>query len=127
MVAILMATTLVVGLTVAATITPSVFASQKRQDISSKNGNTNTLQKCKQAATESGFDNTEEQECQNLICTHPDENATCTQEGAAAAETPVTPPVTLPTTREVCVGAGTGPGFLYNVVLDADLGDISFY
>jgi hypothetical protein len=42
MVAILMAATFVVGLTVAATITPSAFASQKRQVISSKNGNTNT-------------------------------------------------------------------------------------
>jgi hypothetical protein len=94
MVAILMAATLVVGLTVAATITPSAFASQKRQDISSKNGNTNTLQKCKQAATESGFDNTEEQECQNVICTHPGENATCTQEGVRSTPTSTPEPTT---------------------------------
>jgi hypothetical protein len=45
------------------------------------NGNTITIQKCKQAATQSGFDNNQGQECENLICTHPGENATCTEEG----------------------------------------------
>ena len=34
--------------------------------------------------TASGFDNDQEQECQNLICTHPGENATCVQEGIAS-------------------------------------------
>ena len=63
------------------------------------NGNTVTIQKCKQAATQSGFDNTQEEECENLICTHPAENATCVQEGAAA--TPTAPkPVKL--TCEQC-------------------------
>jgi hypothetical protein len=47
----------------------------------------------------SGFDSAVNQECENLICTHPGENATCVQEGAAVAAvqqgnqtTPVTPP-----------------------------------
>jgi hypothetical protein len=54
-------------------------------------GNTITIEKCKQASTESGFDNNQEQECANLICTHPGNNATCTQEGAAG--TPIPTPV----------------------------------
>ncbi len=33
----------------------------------------------------SGFDNTAEQECENLICTHPGNNATCTEEGSTTA------------------------------------------
>jgi hypothetical protein len=33
----------------------------------------------------SGFDTAVDQECENLICTHPGENATCVQEGAAVA------------------------------------------
>jgi hypothetical protein len=40
------------------------------------------------------------QECENLICTHPGENATCVQEGAAAV-TPTTTPVKL--TCEQCL------------------------
>jgi hypothetical protein len=51
------------------------------------------------AATQSGWDNEQEQECENLICTHPGENATCTQEGARAAATPT--PVNK-TTCEQC-------------------------
>jgi hypothetical protein len=96
-VAVFMAATLVVG--TFATITTTIgtaFAYQKKRGGSqenSKNGNTITLQKCKQAASESGFDNTEEQECQNVICTHPGENATCSQEGAAV--TPKPTPVKL--------------------------------
>jgi hypothetical protein len=63
---------LVVGTFATTTIaTQSAFAySKKGGEENSKNGNTITIQKCKQAATESGFDNTEEQECANLICTH---------------------------------------------------------
>jgi len=53
-----------------------------------------TIQKCKQLASQSGFNNDQSQECANLICTHPGENATCTQEGvrsaaAAAIPTPI--------------------------------------
>ena len=36
----------------------------------------------------SGFDNTAEQECENLICTHPGNNATCSQEGVRFTPTP---------------------------------------
>jgi hypothetical protein len=93
-VAILMIATLVVGGTLAST---TAFAYQKKGggQENSKNGNTVTIQKCKQDGTVSGFDNTAEQECQNTICTHPDDNATCSQEGAAAQPpTPTAEPTT---------------------------------
>jgi hypothetical protein len=88
----IIAATLVVGGTFAALTTPqSALAYQKKKaegDKNSKNGNTITEQKCKQAATESGFDNTEEQECGNTICTHPGSNATCVSEEEGAVVTP---------------------------------------
>jgi hypothetical protein len=83
--AILMAVTLVVG--TAGTFlktTQSAFAANN------KNGNTITAQKDKQDGTASGFDNLQEQETQNVICTHPGENSTCTQES------------TIPLTCEQC-------------------------
>jgi hypothetical protein len=80
--AIFIAATLVVGGTLAAT---TAFAYQKKRGHDdSKDGNTVTVQACKQKGSVSGFDNTAEQEAQNVICTHPGENATCTSEGAAA-------------------------------------------
>jgi hypothetical protein len=97
-VAILVAATLVVG-TIAATTTvtqSAAFAYSKNKKDNGKgndNGNTVTIQKCKQEASESGWDNNQEQECENLICTHPGENATCVQEGQAAAATPTQAPV----------------------------------
>jgi hypothetical protein len=101
MFAVLMAATLVVGtLTATTTIaTQSALAylqkkDDNKKDGGNKNGNTITIQKCKQAATQSGFDNNQEQECENLICTHPGENATCVQE-TAAAPTPIPTPVEL--------------------------------
>jgi hypothetical protein len=90
-VAVLTAATLVVGGTLAAT-TQSAFAYSKNKggDEDSKNGNTVTLQACKQAAIQSGWDNDQEQECANTICTHPASGASCVSEGK---ETPkVTPP-----------------------------------
>jgi hypothetical protein len=130
-VAIFMIATLVVGATLAATMTPSAFAGggkkvkqdkymrgTTRQDGSKKgtrdtynkgaqdngtrdtgngggsgneNGNTVTALAAKNKGFASGFDTTTDQEAQNLICTHPGDNATCTQEGAAAAAPP-TPP-----------------------------------
>src|SRR4051794_20200487 len=86
--AVFMAATLVVG-TFAVTTTQSAFAYKK----DSGNGNTVTIEECKNRGSASGFDTTLDQECENLICTHPGENATCTQEGvvSAAAQTPVTP------------------------------------
>jgi hypothetical protein len=76
-VAVLTAATLVVGVTFAAT--SAAFAFKKGQD-DSKNGNTITAQINKQKASVSGFDNTLDQEAENVICTHPGENATCTSE-----------------------------------------------
>jgi ABC-type amino acid transport substrate-binding protein len=90
-VAIFMAATLVVG--TFATTQPAFAFSQKKKgggDKNSKNDNTITIQKCKQAAIQSGWDNNQEQECENLICTHPGENSTCVQEGAAQTPTPKT-------------------------------------
>jgi hypothetical protein len=89
-VAILMAATIVVGGSIAATTGQSAYAFQKKGDKGNGNGNGNTItiQKCKQAAIQSGWDNDQEQECENLICTHPGENATCVQEGASAAPIP---------------------------------------
>jgi hypothetical protein len=73
--AILMAATIVVGGSLAATSVKSAFAA------SNNSGNTITIQKCKQAATQSGWDNDQEQECANTICTHPGDGATCVSEG----------------------------------------------
>jgi hypothetical protein len=76
-VAVLTAATLVVGVTFAAT--SAAFAFKRGQD-DSKNGNTVTIQANKQRGSVSGWDNSLEQEAQNVICTHPGENATCTSE-----------------------------------------------
>src|SRR3954449_2136119 len=46
----------------------------------------------------SGFDTALDQECENLICTHPGNNATCTQEGAAATSTTTPTPEPITTT-----------------------------
>jgi hypothetical protein len=105
--AVLMAAILVVG-TIATTTTTigttqtALAYSQKKKDNGkggNDNGNTITIQKCKQAATQSGFDNNQGQECENVICTHPGENATCVQENVIAP-TPVTP--VKKTTCEQC-------------------------
>jgi hypothetical protein len=85
LVAIFMVATLVVGLTFATT-TKTAFAA------SNKSGNTVTAQINGQGAAQSGFDNDQEQESQNTICTHPGNNATCVEEGVvsvAAAQAPV--------------------------------------
>jgi hypothetical protein len=115
-VAIFMIATLVVGATLAATMTPSAFAGGGKkvkqdkymrgpagQDGSKKgtrdnqtrdsgngggsgneNGNTVTVLAAKNKGFASGFDTSLDQEAQNVICTHPGNNASCTQEGAAA-------------------------------------------
>ena len=110
LVAVFMAATLVIGTFAATTaITQSAYAYNKKDDRrdgkdgrnGNDNGNTITIQKCKQAATQSGFDNNQGQECENVICTHPGNNATCTQEGAVAV-TP-TPTTTTLEVRKVCL------------------------
>jgi hypothetical protein len=93
LVAIFMAATLVVGTfavttttTIATTQTAFAFSKNKKGDENSRNGNTITLEKCQNKGSASGFDTAVDQECENLICTHPGENnATCVQEGAAVA------------------------------------------
>ena len=70
--AVFMAATLVVGTfavtTTIATTGQSAFAySKKDNGKGNDNGNTITIKKCKQAATQSGFDNDQEQECENLL------------------------------------------------------------
>jgi hypothetical protein len=50
------------------------------------NGNTVTIQTNKQLASQSGWDNQQEQEAQNTRCTHPESGASCVSEGS---ETPV--------------------------------------
>ena len=99
-VAVLTAATLVVGITFAAT--HSAFAyfpkkddkKDKERDGGNDNGNTVTAQVNKQKESQSGWDNQQEQEAQNTICTHP--GNTCTQEGAAAPRTRTTPPTPTP-------------------------------
>jgi hypothetical protein len=61
-----------------------------------KNGNTVTDQAASQGAEESGFDVTQEQESQNVICTHPNDNASCSQEGITSVPIPLPMPTTPP-------------------------------
>jgi hypothetical protein len=99
--AILIAATLVVGGTLAST---TAFAYQQKKGGSqenSKNGNTVTIEECKNKGSASGFDTALNQECANLICTHPGNNATCTQEGAAAPQQTQTPTPTTTTLRVI--------------------------
>ena len=94
-VAVLIAATLVVGVTFAAT-TPTASAAyghkkgDKKDDKRDANGNTITAQINKQKASVSGWDNTLEQEAQNVICTHPGSNATCVSEGSESTATDTT-------------------------------------
>jgi hypothetical protein len=83
-VAVLTAATLVIGVTFAATTTPSAFAAKKgdhgkdkKQDPKARDGgndgNTVTVQVNKQKGSQSGHDNSFEQSATNVICTHPGE------------------------------------------------------
>jgi hypothetical protein len=84
--AILIAATLVVGVTFAAT-TQSAFASSKGDG--NENGNTITSLKCQNKGSASGFDTAVDQECENLICTHP--STACTEERGIASNSPPIP------------------------------------
>jgi hypothetical protein len=109
LVAIFTAATLVVGI-FATTLTQTALAySQKKKDNGKEgngNGNTVTIEECKNRGSASGFDTALDQECENLICTHPGENATCVQEGVVTS-TPTPPPTSTPTTIQV---SGQGEG-----------------
>jgi hypothetical protein len=65
--------------------TAGTFVTKTAFAASNNSGNTVTIEKCQNKGSASGFDTAVDQECENLICTHPGENATCVQEGAAAA------------------------------------------
>jgi hypothetical protein len=127
--AILMAAILVVGATFSTTTTQlTAFAySQKKkvggiQDEGTKNGNTVTIEECKNRGYASGFDTAVNQECENLICTHPGENATCTEEGVVVVSpTPTSTPQPGSGTllvRKLCVtfrGFGCDPNFHFPI------------
>ena len=119
-VVVLTAATLVVGLTVAATMTTSAFAgggkgygqdkytrggqdsykkdgqdkkgtrdNGKDKGSGNQNGNTITALKCQNKGSTSGWDTTTNQECENLICTHPGSDGTCVTENEGATVSPV--------------------------------------
>jgi hypothetical protein len=78
-VAVLTAATLVVGVTLAAAATTqSALASRKGGN---ENGNTVTILVNKQKAYQSGWDNKQELEASNVICTHPHDDNECVSEG----------------------------------------------
>ena len=85
-VAVLTAATLVVGLTFAATAHSASAAygkddkKDKARDGGNENGNTVTILKAQNKGSASGWDTSVDQEAENLICTHPGDNATCTSE-----------------------------------------------
>jgi len=62
-------------------------------EVGNGNGNTVTIEECKNKGSASGFDTAVDQECENLICTHPGNNAACVREvretGQVAVATPV--------------------------------------
>src|SRR4026207_1115349 len=106
---ILTTVTLVVG-AIIATSTQSAFAYSKKKGAhdnngnNSKNGNTVTIEECKNRGSASGFDTAVDQECENLICTHPGNNATCSQEGVVTpTTTTTTTPPPAPLTCEQCI------------------------
>jgi hypothetical protein len=137
-VAVLIAAALVVGTfaTVAAVTQQSAFAvpqkkpghdgsKKKTTDNGSGNGNGNTVttEECKNRGSASGFDTALDQECENLICTHPGENATCVQEGAAVQQGNQTTPTKL--TCEQCFTKFLKPGQITIVVSsEAGLADL---
>jgi hypothetical protein len=54
-----------------------------------QNDNTVTILKCKNKGSASGWDTTTNQECENLICTHPGSDGTCVTENEGATVSPV--------------------------------------
>jgi hypothetical protein len=102
--AIFIAATLVVGGTFAAS---SAFAYIKKGPQDNKkgardngNGNTVTVEKCQNKGSASGFDTTTNQECENLICTHPGSNGTCVSESEGAVI------ISNETNAALCPGGG---------------------
>jgi hypothetical protein len=118
-VAIFMAATLVLGTFVTVAVPLPAFAIAKKRgqdgskktrdngsDNSNKNGNTVTIEKCKDRGFATGFDTSVTQECENLICTYPANNASCSQEGTISAPIPTPPTPTIKIS-----GQGEGENF----------------
>jgi hypothetical protein len=62
---------------------------ERQKDGGNDNGNTVTAQVNKQKESQSGWDNQQEQEAQNTICTHPASGASCVSENEGAVVSPV--------------------------------------
>jgi hypothetical protein len=115
--AVFMAATLLVGTvavitTIATREQSTAFAyskkvADKKDGGGNDNGNTVTIEECKNRGSASGFDTATNQECENLICTHPGNNATCTQEGAVVAPSSTS---TTPTQTPTIQVSGQGEG-----------------
>ena len=88
-VVILMSATLVVGATSTKSSTAAFAYAKKDNGKGNGKGDTVTIEECKNRGSAGGFDTAVDQECENMICTHLGENATCSQEGAATASAAV--------------------------------------
>jgi hypothetical protein len=123
--AILIAATLVVGVTFAAatTVAQSAFAYSQKKDNGKGNGNGNTvtIEECKNKGSASGFDTAVDQECENLICTHPGNNATCVQEGAVTSPTTTTTTAPTPKTCAECFTSLLTPTQISMIVPGGDV------
>jgi hypothetical protein len=129
-VAIFMVVTLVVGVTFAATITPSALAWKKdkqdkyikggeqdgykkgrqangeKDNNGSNNGNTNTVQILKQKAKASGKFSIVQQNGQNVICTHP---STSTINSATSPESTDGVPIGIGSNPSGCTSQSSAP------------------
>jgi len=129
-VAIFMVVTLVVGVTFAATITPSALAWKKdkqdkyikggeqdgykkgrqvngeKDNNGSNNGNTNTIQVLKQKAKASGKFSIVQQNGQNVICTHP---STSTTNSATSPESTDGVPIGIGSNPSGCTSQSSAP------------------
>jgi hypothetical protein len=129
-VAIFMVVTLVVGVTFAATITPSALAWKKdkqdkyikggeqdgykkgrqangeKDNNGSNNGNTNTVQILKQKAKASGKFSIVQQNGQNVICTHP---STSTTNSPASPESTDGVPIGIGSNPSGCTSQSSAP------------------
>jgi hypothetical protein len=119
-VAILMIATLVVGVTLAATMTTSAFAGGYKKgkqanvgkdNNGSNNGNTNNIEIQKQKAKASGKFSIVDQNGQNVICTHLDNNVSCSQQGTTVPTPPPEPTTGTLLVKKVvvCMDDGSCP------------------
>jgi hypothetical protein len=124
----LTAATLVVG-AITAPATQSAYAYQQKKgggDNGKGNGNGNTvaIEECKNRGSSNGFDAATNQECENLICTHPGNNSTCVQEGVKSAVTP-TPVTPVKLTCEQCFMKFLTPDQIDDLLFHFDINTIA--